>query len=225
MSSKGQQGNNDGEDDDVETSKLGVLVPEHVQEDNRALVLYRNDGSKRNKLGPETTERLTHGLAMYFWRNPSEVDEVAHSEYVDDPEAFKNRIREYQKEHIEDTLVVARKLLHGSHAHSEPGQGNSPPPEPQNQKGESPIVIGAGSKSNNRLGAVPRAEDASPDRAPTQSEREGSREHEREDIKQLVGEEVREQMAVVDRKLQERLTEIENAIHEQEEDQEPETQD
>lgn len=198
------------EDDGEETSKLGVLVPEDVQQDNRSLVLYRNDGSKRNKLGPETTDRITHGLAMYFWRHPSKLEKVACSEYVDDPEAFKQRIKKYQDKHLEDTLVVARNLLYGSlpneSYHAEDSLSDLHD-EIKDQSSE----IGMGYMDQNRLDGVPRVEDAPQDGTVSQQDRNRAREELEADLKQLVQKEIRDHMEVVERRLDERLSEVENA--------------
>ena len=211
MPSKAQSGDDDG-GNDVETSKLGVLVPDEVQADNRALVRYRHDGSKRNKLGRETTERLTHGLAMYFWRNPSELEEVAQSEYVDDPEAFKQRIEQYQEDHLEDTLVVARELLHGTQSPSEANQSKSPLSEQQNKNEDPALTLGAGSVKKDRLGGFPHIEDAQQNNNIPQQERGYPREELEREVSQIVGREVRDQMRVFQRKYDERLSAIENAI-------------
>lgn len=197
-------------DDDVQTSKLGVLVPEHVQQDNRSLVLYRHNGSKRNKLGPETTDRITHGLAMYFWRFPSELEDVAHSEYVDDPEAFKKRIQQYQDKHLDDTLVVARNLLHGSLAHTESRHSNKPTTEPQDENEEMSYEIGTENMSRNRLGGTPRLDDVPRDKSIPQQKQDRARERIEGELDQLIGEKVREQMKVVERRMDKRLSEIEN---------------
>lgn len=200
---------NDG-DDSEETSKLGVLVPEDVQRDNRSLVLYRHNGSKRNKLGPETTDRITHGLAMYFWRHPSELEKVACSEYVDDSEAFKQRIKKYQDKHLEDTLVVARNLLHGSLSESESYHTKDSLSDPNNGIEDQSSGIGTEYPNQNRLEGIPRVEDAPQDGTVSQKDRNRAREELEEDLKKLVQKEIRDHMEVVERRLDERLSEIEN---------------
>lgn len=201
---------NDG-DDSEETSKLGVLVPEDVQQDNRSLVLYRNDGSKRNKLGPETTDRITHGLAMYFWRHPSELEKVARSEYVNNAEAFKQRIKKYQDKHLEDTLVVARNLLQGSLRNTESPHTEGSVSDPHDGTENQSSGIGTEYMNQNRLDGIPRVEDAPQDRTVSQKDRNRAREEIEKDLKQLVQKEIRDHMEVVERRLDERLSEIENA--------------
>lgn len=189
------------DDDGSETSKMGVLVPEKVQQDNRSLVLYRNNGSKRNKLGPATTDRITHGLAMYFWRHPSELEEVAQSEYVDNPEGFKQRIKQYQDKHIEDTLVVARNLLHGSLAQTESRHGDNKKSSSPDKNGHTYQTIGSKELSDNRLGGVPRIEDAPRDENIPEDVPERAAENLSTELDQLIGQKVREQVKPLDRRV------------------------
>jgi len=95
------------------TSQFGVQVPDQVQTDNRALVQYRNDGKVRYKLGQESTNHITLGMAMYFWANPDELQKVANSDYVDDTDAFISRIQKHQERHLDILVKAARNALGG----------------------------------------------------------------------------------------------------------------
>jgi len=204
------------DDDGDETSKMSVLVPETAQDDNRSLVLYDHDGSKRNKLGPDTTDRLTHALAMEFWRHPSKLEKVAQSEYVDDAEAFKHRIKKYQEKHLDDTLVVARELLHGSIGQTERANNGSEVSEPHGQRGGRSRTFNDDDTTETRLGGVPRAEDARRDQTIPQQTRSHARKELEEELDELISEkvakELRESMEVFQRRFDQRLSKIENAV-------------
>lgn len=120
-----------GDDEKPKRSKLGVLVPETVQKDNRALVKYLHDGSKRNRLGPETTDRLTAALALYFWQHPDELKPAAYSKHTDvDPEAFMQRINDYQQKHLEEAVEATKEV-----AKQAAGKGDRPDTEGLQQPG------------------------------------------------------------------------------------------